>query len=71
VPQSVPGNPSEDDIRVKYSQDLVRLANHIKLGSTRSDLLLICNASIPAVNSLYKAIVEMMFAELETVNGQT
>lgn len=57
-------------IRQKYSQDLQRLANYIKSGNKKSELLLICNVSNPSFNTLMKAIVEMMFEEMAKPENQ-
>jgi len=61
-------NPSED-VRMRYAHELVRLANFIKQGAPRSDLLVVCNVSSPVTASIYKSLVEQMYSEAEAKDG--
>lgn len=60
---------TEAQIRDKYGQDLVRLANYIKSGSKRSELLLVCNVGQPIVGSLLRTLIETLFDEINTANA--
>ena len=55
---------NEAIIRSKYAQDLVRLANYIKSGATKSQLLAVCNVSHAAFNNTLRVVVEMMFNDI-------